>query len=63
MVNPTQILQTTAPYQAGTMILRLNGVAQYKGFHYSETGPSTGEVTLNFIPDSGDKISVTYIVQ
>jgi hypothetical protein len=63
MVNPTQTIRTTIPYQAGTTTLWLNGVAQARGFHYSETDPSTGQMTLNFIPDLGDKISVTYVVK
>lgn len=51
------------PYAPNTTAVFVNGVLQRKDFTdgWVETSPSTGVVTLNIAPETGDTVQIYYI--
>ena len=55
-------VHTIVPYIPGSLILSVNGTMQRKGVDYVEADPTKGTFTLLFTPDTGDKVTVRYLV-
>lgn len=54
-----EVFHTSAVYVAGSTRLHLNGIANFAGINYTETGGDT--LTLSFAPLPGDLLIVEYL--
>jgi len=61
LVNSSNtVYTTTRAYIGGSVEIMVNGVAQARTTHFTETTPSTGIITMSDAPLTGDIITVNY---